>query len=214
MLQIYIITLVLAGILLTGSTILGLLKYKLFTKKEKWYIYYIIFLFCIELTSNILLLKIKSNDSLYPVYIAGEFFIVTGIFFKKLHLSKYYYFITASLSLFFLTGDRILTQYNNDYSKAISNIIIISLIGYSLIKDIAKIEIKSPFQTIDKMMFLYFTVSIFIFVFKLQLLEFPVDYFSIFWITNNLLCIVLYSLFVYTITKRKKTFDLDNNIQL
>ena len=206
MIQLYYITLVLASILLTCATVFGFLKYKLFTEKEKSYIYYIIFLFCIELTSNALLLKIKSNDFLYPVYIAGEFFMVSSIFFKKLSLSKYYYTASASLSLFFLVGDRILAQYhyNIDYSKATSNIIITCIIGYSLIRDIKKIENKSSFQIIDKMMFLYFTVSIFIFMFQHELLAFPVEYFSGFWIINNLMVSSLYSLFIYTFLKLKK----------
>jgi hypothetical protein len=90
------------------------------------------------------LFGIKSNIFLYPVYIAGEFFTVTGIFIKKLNLSKKSFIVTGLLSLFFLTADRILVQhqYNNDYSKAISNIIMISLISYSLIQDIKNVKTK------------------------------------------------------------------------
>ncbi|MNX94206.1 hypothetical protein D3C86_1264310 [compost metagenome] len=176
-------------------------------KNEKWYIYYIIFIFCIEFISYIIsYAEVKSTVFLYPIYIAGEFFIVTGIFIKKLKLSKYSFIVTGLLGLFFLTADRIFLkyQYNNDYSKAVSNLIMICVIGYSLIQYIKNIKYQNTFQSIDKMYFFYFTVSIFIFLFQQQLLEFPIDYFSFFWIANNLMVCILYFLFIKTFLQLKK----------
>lgn len=194
--------------LLTFALVTGIIKNKSFGSSEKWYLYYIIFIFCIELTSYVILpvFRIKSNAFLYPFYIAGEFFTVTGIFIKKLKLSNYAFLITGFVSLFFLTADRFLVQsgYNNDYSKAVSNLMMIILIGFSLLQDISKVNSRSPFQLIDKMYFLYFTVSIFIFLFQHQLLEFPVDYFSAVWVFNNLMVCILYGLFIKTFLSLKK----------
>jgi len=202
------ITVNLARFLLGCAVILALTKYKLISKNEKWYLFYLFFIFFIEYFSygkNILKLNI-GNAFLYPVYIAGEFFTVTGIFIKKLRLKKSYFIITGILSLFFLTGDKILSQYqyNNDYSKAFSNVIIVGFAGYSLLQEIKRGAGKDDFLNVDKMIFLYFAVSIFIFMFQHQLLEFPIDYFSAFWIINNLMSCVLYSLFIKTFLQLKK----------
>ncbi|WP_131450816.1 hypothetical protein [Chryseobacterium sp. FH1] len=191
-------------VLLTTASIVSITKYKLITKNEKWYVYYIIFIFLIEFTSyTMLILKFQNYAFLYPIYIAGEFFTVTGLYIKKLNLNKYYFLATGLLSIFFLTVDRIFGQYQyNDYSKAVSNIIMTVLIGYSLIQDIRNIRNKSSFQLIDKIFFLYFTVSIFIFIFQNQLIAFPKDYFTSIWVINNLMSCMLYSLFIYTFFKK------------
>lgn len=198
----------LSVLLLFIALISGLIKTKLMTKNEKWYIYYIIFIFFIEFNSYVVipLSGIKSNIFLYPIYIAGEFFTVTGIFIKKLKINKIYFIATGLLSLFFLTADRTLIQYeyNNDYSKAISNLLMISLIGYSLIQDIKNIKTKSPFQLNDKMLFLYFTVSIFMFLFQNQLIYLSKDYFATVWVINNFLVCILYILFIKTFLQLKK----------
>lgn len=200
-------------LLLITIIVLSLIKLKYINSNEKWYIYYIIFIFFVELFSFVLPLsyiteftKIKDNSFLYPVYIAGEFFTITGIFIKKLKISPVFFVVTTLLSLYFLTADRMLVcfNYNNDYSKAISNIVMVCLIGYSLIQDIKKANNKNPFQLIDKMYFLYFTVSIFIFIFQQQLIEFPIQHFTAFWIINNLMVCVLYSLFIKTLLQLKK----------
>jgi len=198
----------LSVVLLFIALIIGIVKFGVFTKNEKWYIYYIIFIAFIESNSYVFipLFGIKSNIFLYPVYIAGEFFTVTGIFIKKLNLSKKSFIVTGLLSLFFLTADRILVQhqYNNDYSKAISNIIMISLISYSLIQDIKNVKTKSPFQLNDKMFFLYFTVSIFMFLIQNQLIFLSKDQFATVWVINNLLVCIVYALLIKTFLQLKK----------
>ncbi|MFC4165212.1 hypothetical protein ACFOWU_16205 [Epilithonimonas zeae] len=207
MTEYYYISVGISYLLLITAIILSIIKYKQTIQNEKWYIYYIIFVFCIELLSVVLpFFKIKSNFFLYQIYIAGEFFTVTGIFIKKLNLSKYSFVLTGLFSLFFITADRVLGQYqyNNDYSKAISNIMMIVLIGYSLIQDIRNLKSKSSFQVIDKTYFFYFTVSLFIFILQHQLIEFPFEYFSAIWIINNLMVCVLYSLFIKTFLQLKK----------
>jgi len=141
---------------------------------------------------------------MYPVYIAGEFFTVTGIFIKKLSLSKYSFIATGILTLFFLTADRFLIQYNNDYSKAISNLIMISLIAYSLIQNIKVIIGQNRFLLLDKMFFFYFLISVFIFLLQSQLISFPIETFYNIWIINNIMVVILYTIIIKTFLSLKK----------
>ena len=203
------ITVTLSRVLLLIAIIVGILKYGLISKNERWYLYYLFSVFFIEygcLALATFQINGGSNTFLYPVYIAGEFFTITGIFIKKLNLNRYYFIATGSISLFFLFADRILIQhqYNNDYSKGISNIIMLSMIGFSLIQDLKSIKNKSPFQNVDKIFFLYFSISIFIFMLQQQLMSFPLDYFTALWMINNVLTIVVYSFFINTFLKLKK----------
>lgn len=191
-----------ADFFLAIALILALTKFKLFSKNEKWYIYYAFFVFSVEIT---LFFKLSwTNNILFPIYIAGEFFLLTGIFIKKLNFSNFTFVLTGILSLTVLILSQVLPQYINDYSKAVSNLIIASLIGYSLIQEIKRISDKRYFIILDAVLFLYYTVSIFIFMFQHQLLGFPVDYFYALWIINNVLLCVLYFTFLYTFLKLKK----------
>lgn len=202
--QFFKISGILADIFLGIALIFSILKYKLFTDNEKWYIYYAFFVFCIEMLL-LLLFKIEGvNGFLYPIYIAGEFFLTTAIFLRKLSVSKYWFVLTGALSLLFLSLNNIIPQYENDYSKAISNLIIICLIAYSLIQEIKGLSQRNHFIFLDGMLFLYYTISIFIFIFQHQLISFHVDSFYIFWIINNSLVAVLYFTILYTFLKLKK----------
>ena len=200
--QFFKISGIVADIFLAIALILAIIKYKRFTKNEKWYIYYAIFVFFIEI---IMLFKIEgSTEFLYPVYIAGEFFLMTGIFIKKLNLSKYYFILTTILSIVVLSIGKILPEYENDYSKAFSNLIIVCLIAFSLIQEIKNFSKKNNFLLLDGMFFLYYTVSIFIFIFHQQLISLHTDSFFIFWIINNFLVAILYFTILYTFLKLKK----------
>ena len=203
--QFYYAIIRISYVLLTISLIIAISKYNSTTKNEKWYIYYIIFIFFIELTSYIIsFTETKNNSFMYPVYIAGEFFTVTGIFIKKLSLSKYSFIATGILTLFFLTADRFLIQYNNDYSKAISNLIMISLIAYSLIQNIKVIIGQNRFLLLDKMFFFYFLISVFIFLLQSQLISFPIETFYNIWIINNIMVVILYTIIIKTFLSLKK----------
>lgn len=202
------ITVNLSRFLLACSFVLALIKFKLFTKVERWYISYLFLVFCIEGISYAVgcFKSDGSNTFLYPIYIAGEFFTISGIFLKKLKVSNFFFMLTGLLSLFFLKGEYLLTdyEYKDDYSKAISNVIIICLSGYTLLQEIRSGSGKDRFLIVDKMIFLYFGVSIFIFMFQHQLMKFPISYFTAFWMINNIMCCVLYGLFLKTIIQLKK----------
>jgi len=202
------ITVNLARILGAIAFILGIIRYSRLTGTEKWYVFYLFVVFCIEYISYGLswFTSDGNNRFLYPIYIAGEFFTITAVFIKKLNLGKYCFIATGLLSLFFLLADQFLPAdlYKNDYSKGITNLIIICLAGYTLLQEIKKGNGKDRFSDVDKMIFLYFTVSIFIFIFQNQLMEFPIAYFIAFWTVNNLLCCLLYVLFIKTFLTLKK----------
>ena len=193
---------ILADIFLTIALVIAIIKYQLFTKNEKWYIYYAIFVFCIEI---ILFFKIKESSKIfYPIYIAGEFFLMTGLFIKKLNINRYYFILTTFISILFFSIGKIFPQYENDYSKAISNLIIICLVACSLIQEIKKYSSRNHFLFLDGVIFLYYTVSIFIFMFQHQLILFHLDSFYIFWVINNILLCILYFTFLYTFLQLKK----------
>ena len=71
--------------LLLSVIVLGAAKYRLLDHKERQYFHCIAFLFFIELINFVLPYIFRLNDTsfLYPVYIAGEFFLLTGLFIRK-----------------------------------------------------------------------------------------------------------------------------------
>lgn len=78
------------------------------------------------------------------------------------------------------------------------------MISYSLIQDIKNVKTKSPFQLNDKMFFLYFTVSIFMFLIQNQLIFLSKDQFATVWVINNLLVCIVYALLIKTFLQLKK----------
>lgn len=67
---------------------------------------------------------------MYRIYIAGDFFLLTSLFFSKLKLHKVFVALSAFFAVAFLTvifGFKI--KSNHDIAKVISNILIICLVG-------------------------------------------------------------------------------------
>lgn len=192
----------LADVFMGIALCIAVIKFNLFNKKERWYVYYAIFVFCIEM---LLFFKLKwKNELLYPIYIAGEFFLLTGVYLKKLNFKNYYFILSGIVSLAILTYSQLFNFPQNDYSKAVSNLIIVAFISYSLIQEIKTSKKKDDFLLIDIIAFLYYVVSIFIFILQQQLLKFDHSHFYIFWIINNILVAILYFTFLYTFLKLKK----------
>ncbi len=193
-------------IILATIVVTGIRKYRLLSENEKWYFYYTAFIAVIEAISySITYCELAlSKATLYPVYIAGEFFVVTGIFLKKLKAPKYCFPLTALISLFILLADKLIPGYINDFSKAFSNIGIIVLAMLSLLSEIRNGDGKNHFLNVEKMLFLYFSVSIFIFVFQYQLFKLPKKYFDTIWVINNVMLCVFYSVILYTFLRLKK----------
>lgn len=186
--------------------VLGIIKLKHLDKKEKWYVYYIIFLFIIELINKVFIVfELKNIPILYPVYIAGEFFILNSLYTKKLGLSKYGLIPLSAIAAIFL----IAAQYagftiDNDYAKVISNIIIVCLSGYVLIQEIKGSETVNRFLLVDACIFFYYSVSVFTFIVQHQLAVISQQNASLIWGINNLLSSVVYGALIYKLLRLKK----------
>ncbi|ASW76062.1 hypothetical protein IQ37_08715 [Chryseobacterium piperi] len=183
--------------------LIGLLKYKLLRSTEKWYLYYIIFLFLIEaaVKISIYLLQLGNVDFLYPIYVSGELFMLASLFIRKSALSYYWYIPVAVLiGFFFIESD----FGTHDLKKIISNIVVICFAGYSLLTEMRRSKISDRFILVDGFIFLYYAVSVFIFFMLRQLKTFSNDEVYMIWGMNNLLCSFLYISIIYTFLKLKK----------
>ncbi|MDR6404664.1 MULTISPECIES: hypothetical protein [Chryseobacterium] len=186
------------------SALIGLLKFKRLKDIEKWYVYYIIFLFFIEaaIKISIYVLKLKSIDFLYPLYVSGELLLLGSLFIRKSNPSKYWYIPIFILVGYFFFVNKIET---NEFKKVFSNIVVISFTGYSLLMEIRKNETnKDRFILVDAFIFLYYAVSVFIFFMLKQLKTFSNDEVYMIWSMNNILCSFLYLSIIYTFLKLKK----------
>lgn len=185
------------------SALIVLIKWKHLKNMEKWYVYYIIFLFLIEsiVKISIYLLQLENVDFLYPLYVSGELLILGILFIKKSNLSYYWYIPIIAAIGYFLIGNNIGT---NELKKVISNIIVISFVGYSLLTEIKKTRINDRFLLVDAFIFLYYAVSVFVFFLLRQLKTFSNDEVYLIWNVNNLLCCFLYISIIYTFLKLKK----------
>ncbi|KFE98281.1 hypothetical protein [Chryseobacterium luteum] len=193
--------------LLLSIIFLGAAKYRILNKKEKQYFHCIAFLFFIELLNLALPYIFSLNDTsfLYPLYIAGEFFLVTALFIRKLDLPKYCLGITALLAIAFMISNYVFKlPFNNDIVKVISNIIIICLSGFTLIREIKGASAQNRFLLVDACIFFYYSVSVFIFIIQHQIANLSENDYYIILSVNNILSSILYCSFLYTFIKLKK----------
>lgn len=193
--------------LLLSVIILGAARYRILNSKEKRYFHCIAFLFFIELINFILPYIFRLNDTsfLYPVYIAGEFFLLTSLFIRKLNWPSSIQWIAALIA-----GGFMIMKYgfnwpaNADIMKGVSNIIIICLSGYTLIREIKNASIQGRFLWVDASIFFYYSVSVFIFIIQHQIANLSEnDYYTLF-SANNILSSILYCSFLYTFIRLKK----------
>ncbi|WET00278.1 hypothetical protein P2W68_11720 [Chryseobacterium arthrosphaerae] len=193
--------------LLLSVIVLGAAKYRLLDYKERQYFHCIAFLFFIELINFVLPYIFRLNDTsfLYPVYIAGEFFLLTGLFIRKLDWPAYIRGLVAVGAAGFM-----ILKYgfnwppNADVVKVISNIIIICLSGYVLIREIKNASVQGRFLLVDACIFFYYSVSVFIFIIQHQIANLSEnDYYTLL-SANNILSGILYSSFLYTFIRLKK----------
>lgn len=166
-----------------------------------------LFLFCIEMMVWLLSSGLGFTDTLfmYPIYIAGDFFLLTSLFCSKLKLNKIFVASSAFLALAFLTvifGFNI--NFNHDIAKVISNITIICLAGIFLIMQIRNGKKIERFFFADLGLFFYYSVSVFNFVIQQQLQSLSKEDYALIGIFNTFFAAVLYSLILYTFLKLKK----------
>ncbi|MEJ5050267.1 hypothetical protein WH221_10515 [Chryseobacterium culicis] len=193
--------------LLLSVILLGAAKYRILNHKEKQYFHCIAFLFFIELLNLALPYIFRLNDTsfLYPLYIAGEFFLLTGLFIRKLDLPKSVLGGTALIAAGFM-----ISKYGFDYpgnadiAKVVSNIIIICLSGFTLIREIKNTSLQNRFLLVDASIFFYYSVSVFIFIIQHQIANLSENDYYIILSANNILSSILYCSFLYTFFKLKK----------
>ncbi len=207
MAELYKVILFLNYGLLLSVILLGAAKYRILNHKEKQYFYCIAFLFFIELLNLALPYIFRLNDTsfLYPFYIAGEFFLLTGLFIRKLDWPKYVLGLTGLLA-----GGFMVSKYGFDYpsnadiAKVVSNIVIICLSGATLIREIKNTSVQNRFMLVDASIFFYYSVSVFIFIIQHQIANLSENDYYIILSANNILSSILYCSFLYTFIRLKK----------
>ncbi|WP_415328768.1 hypothetical protein [Chryseobacterium sp. MMS23-Vi53] len=201
--DIYNVILYLNNSLLTICAIIGILKYKSFKNTEKWYVYYIIFLFLIEANVKIALhhFKMKELNFIFPYYVSGELLLLGILFIRKLKISYYWYIPLVILAGYLFFDTHTLT---NEIKKVISNIVVICFAGYALLMEIKSSKINDRFMLADSFIFLYYALSVFLFFLLRQLANLGTEEAKIIWNVNNLLCSFLYLSIIYTFLRLKK----------
>lgn len=182
-------------------------KFTILNRKEKQYTYYIVFLFLIEFCSFTLPYILESDDTsfLYHFFIAGEFWLLTWLFIRKLNLNKIFLILSGLLSigfLFVIYGLKI--SFNYDLAKIISNLAIICLVATFLIQQIKSGKNIDRFILVDASIFFYYSVSVLIFVVLSQFVNLSTESVYLIMGVNNVLSTFLYCSIVYTFLKLKK----------
>ncbi len=197
------VILYLNNILLVICVLVGIIKYRSFKNTEKWYVYYIIFLFLVECAIKIAIhgFHVKELNNIFPYYVSGELLVLGTLFIRKLNLTAYLYIPLVLTAGFFLLSNDIIV---NETKKVISCIMIICFTGYALLMEISNPKINARFIIADSLIFLYYAMSVFMFFVLRQLAAFKVEDANMIWNVNNLLCSLLYVSFIYTFLKLKK----------
>jgi hypothetical protein len=195
---------VLSFILLCLAVVTGSINYNKLAKDQQWFLFYLGFIFCIELTTKILVIFREENLVVYPYYIAGEFFILSIMCIAALQWSRVFKFLAIIISglLFYeyftlwMSNQSITTGYG----KMISHLIIIIMIGIYLIKEL-KGEIRpktNKFRIIYISLFFYYTISLFLFLILEQLTLIEGSQAAFIWSLNNIFSASLYGVASYT----------------
>lgn len=199
----YKVILYLNNSLLFICAVIGLIRYKFFKNTEKWYVYYIIFLFLIEAVVKLCLyiFNLRDVNFVFPFYVAGELLLLGILYIRKLNMSIYWYIPVALLAALFFIDSETLT---GDVKKVISNIVVICFAGYALLTEIKRSKINDRFMLADNFIFLYYGLSVFVFFLLRQLSDLGKEEANMIWSINNILCSFLYVSLIYTFLRLKK----------
>ncbi len=176
-------------------------------QQTRWFLIYLGFILVIELITKTLIFIFDSNNtqSIYPFYVSGEFFILVMLFLSALKITKKWFKKTLIITscifiegffLWFLNGDA-----STGYGKLFSHLTIVCLAAYLMIKKIRELETGNPLLIIYAALFLYYAVSIFLFLLVSQLTKITIPI----WTINNMLSSVLYASSIYTFYRLKKS---------
>ncbi|AZQ64307.1 hypothetical protein EI427_19450 [Flammeovirga pectinis] len=150
------------------------------------------------------IMESSTTQFLYPFYIAGEFYIVVNLFLKELKVTKKWQIIVGLIASCFFIEASVLWFISNDastgYGKIMSHLTIICLAAILLIKNLNELKNNNILTIIHAAFFLYYSVSLFLFMIMNQLTE----YNSFIWIINNVLASLLYICFIFTFFRISK----------
>ncbi|TDQ08415.1 hypothetical protein ATK78_2928 [Pedobacter metabolipauper] len=204
-------SLVLSNCLLVISFLFGILKRPVLQKKEKWYVYYLGYILCIEIIVKLLIFiySAKSTYLVYPFYVSGEFFLLSAMFITELKISRKWYIVNGLITAVIFIRTVLLVINNpgvtDNASKIFSHLLIVCLAGYSLIKALGSFEKKNKFLIIYACLFLYYSVSLLFFLLLDQLKMLSDFNASTIWGMNNVLSSILYGASLYTFISSKRS---------
>jgi hypothetical protein len=180
----------------------------LINAQTKWYLFYLGFVLCIEFMVKVLIMgfKIKNTSLTYPFYVSGEFCTLSQMLIFAVGLSKKWQFAAVLVSIAIFSEAMILWSnhqyFNPGYGKIVSHLVIVGTIGYLLIQNLKELEIHKPFLMIYASLFLYYSVSLFLFLIMNQLTKTNI----VIWTMNNVLASILYGTSIYTFYRLKKLY--------
>ena len=202
---------ILAFCLLILSVVIGYFKFNGLSKVQKIFLYYLSFIFIIELTTKLLKLYKIDNWFVYPFYISGEFFLLLLMLLVELKIPKKALILVGLLSIFFFSESFILSkspqEITSGIGKGVSHLIIICLSGYYLIKSlkVSSAAITSRiFLYIYYGLILYYCVSLFHFLLMSQLTDISITEAYIIWGIKNIFTTILYGVSAYVFFKLRR----------
>ena len=209
----YYFSIILSNCLLLLAFIYGIYTKQLWSNQQvRWYLIYLGFILGIEIITTLLIYIFDNNNiqSIYPFYVAGEFFILLQLFLTGLKVAKKWHLIVIFITILIFMEAIILWYLNDDastwYGKIFSHLTIVCMTGYLLVKNLKELEATNPLLIIYAALFLYYTVSLFLFLLLNQLINLNYNTASIIWIMNNTLSSILYSSSIYTFYRLKKSY--------
>jgi len=202
-----LISIILCYCLLIASFVYGASNKRIRqNNKGRLYLLYLGFIISIETTSlfSIYILEFKNTQFIYPFYISGEFLILINLFLEVLKPSKSWNVIKWILTCLIFFESTLLWFIQNDattgYGKIVSHLMIISFAAILLLKNMKELEKNDPLSTIYASLFLYYGVSLFLFLIINQLTEMNISI----WTINNILSSILYGSFLLTFYNLKR----------
>ena len=177
-------------------------------KLSKRYVRYLGFILAIEFPRllSIYVLDIKIANYLFPFYIAGEFFLVLSFFQVELKQKRKMQTLIAIVTgCLFIESIAMWFVFDNatiGYGKTISHLTIVLAAAYILVKNLKELETNNPFLIVYGALFLYYSVSLFLFLLMSQLTKSTIHI----WTINNLLSCILYGSSIYTFHLLKKSY--------
>lgn len=208
-LQIYFMYLALGCLILSVS--IGLFKFKGLRASLQIFVVFLIFNLCIEIGAKILFHQKMNNLPLLHLYTFGEF-ILLSFFFKSLTkeipiFQKWLPPIMIIVGLLIVGNSAFLQSIYgfNSYAKTLTQVIIIIysvLYFYTLSDEVSlnNLEQKS-LRLINSAIIVYYSGSLFIFMFSNYFLKKQIELHQGFWAFNALLNLVFQFLVLYGIWK-------------